>query len=70
MKTYAVKASEIEHSWWVVDATDKVLGVLAVHARTRREFTATEVSLLERTAPIVADILAAERTAASERAPA
>ena len=26
MKTYAVKASEIEHSWWVVDATGQTLG--------------------------------------------
>lgn len=29
MKTYAVKASEIERNWYVVDATDKVLGRLA-----------------------------------------
>ena len=32
MKTYAVKASEIEHSWWVVDATDQTLGRLATRA--------------------------------------
>lgn len=29
MKTYAVKASEIERQWWVVDATDQTLGRLA-----------------------------------------
>lgn len=29
MKTYAVKASEIERDWYVVDATDQVLGRLA-----------------------------------------
>lgn len=29
MKTYAVKASEIERNWYVVDATDQVLGRLA-----------------------------------------
>ena len=29
MKTYSVKASEIEHKWHVIDATDKVLGRLA-----------------------------------------
>lgn len=30
MKTYLPKESEIEHKWYVVDATDKVLGRLAV----------------------------------------
>ncbi len=29
MKTYAVKASEIEREWYVVDAADRVLGRLA-----------------------------------------
>ena len=29
MKTYAVKASDIESAWWVVDATDQTLGRLA-----------------------------------------
>jgi large subunit ribosomal protein L13 len=29
MKTYSPKASEIERAWWVVDATDTVLGRLA-----------------------------------------
>ena len=29
MKTYAVKAGEIERAWYVVDATDRVLGRLA-----------------------------------------
>jgi large subunit ribosomal protein L13 len=29
MKTYSPKASEIERAWWIVDATDAVLGRLA-----------------------------------------
>lgn len=29
MDTYSVRASEIERSWWVVDARDQVLGRLA-----------------------------------------
>ncbi len=29
MKTYSVKAGEIEHQWFVVDAADQVLGRLA-----------------------------------------
>lgn len=29
MKTYAVKASDIERHWWVVDAADRTLGRLA-----------------------------------------
>jgi large subunit ribosomal protein L13 len=29
LKTYNVKASEIERQWWVVDATDKTLGRLS-----------------------------------------
>ena len=32
MKTYSVKASEIERRWHVIDATDKVLGKLATEA--------------------------------------
>ncbi len=37
MKTYAVKASEIERSWWVVDATDLTLGRLATRIATLLE---------------------------------
>ena len=29
MKTFSAKAHEVEHDWFVVDATDKVLGRLA-----------------------------------------
>ena len=29
MKTYSPKASEIQRAWWVVDATDQILGRLA-----------------------------------------
>lgn len=29
MKTYAVKASEIDRGWWLIDATDQPLGRLA-----------------------------------------
>lgn len=29
MKTYMAKPGEVEQKWWVVDATDKVLGRLA-----------------------------------------
>ena len=29
MKTYSVKAGEIQHQWWVVDAADQVLGRVA-----------------------------------------
>lgn len=29
MKTYTPKAADIEHHWWLVDATDKPLGRLA-----------------------------------------
>lgn len=29
MKTYSVKASDIERRWWVIDASGKVLGRLA-----------------------------------------
>jgi large subunit ribosomal protein L13 len=37
VKTYAVKASEIERSWWVVDATDQTLGRLATRVATLLE---------------------------------
>lgn len=37
MKTYAVKASEIERSWLVVDATDQTLGRLATRIATLLE---------------------------------
>lgn len=37
MKTYAVKASEIERSWWVVDATGQTLGRLATRIATLLE---------------------------------
>ena len=37
MKTYAVKASEIQRSWWVVDATDQTLGRLATRIATLLE---------------------------------
>ncbi len=29
MRTYTPKAADIEHGWWLVDATDKPLGRLA-----------------------------------------
>jgi len=37
VKTYAVKASEIERSWWVVDAADQTLGRLATRIATLLE---------------------------------
>lgn len=37
MKTYAVKASEIERTWWVVDAADQTLGRLATRIATLLE---------------------------------
>ncbi len=37
MKTYAVKASDIERHWWVVDATDQTLGRLATRIATLLE---------------------------------
>jgi large subunit ribosomal protein L13 len=37
VKTYAVKASDIERSWWVVDATDQTLGRLATRVATLLE---------------------------------
>ncbi|HEX3219793.1 MAG TPA: 50S ribosomal protein L13 [Candidatus Limnocylindria bacterium] len=37
MKTYAVKASEIERQWWVVDASDQTLGRLATRIATLLE---------------------------------
>lgn len=35
MKTYSAKANEIEHKWYVVDATDKPLGRLATEIARR-----------------------------------
>jgi large subunit ribosomal protein L13 len=35
MKTYSPKASEIQHNWFVVDATDKVLGRVATELARR-----------------------------------
>ena len=32
MKTFSAKAQEIERKWYVIDATDKVLGQVAVEA--------------------------------------
>ena len=37
MKTYAVKPSDIERRWWVVDATDQTLGRLATRVATLLE---------------------------------
>jgi large subunit ribosomal protein L13 len=37
VKTYAVKASEIESSWWLVDASDQTLGRLATRIATLLE---------------------------------
>jgi large subunit ribosomal protein L13 len=37
VKTYAVKASEIERNWWVVDAADQTLGRLATRIATLLE---------------------------------
>ena len=37
VKTYAVKASESERGWWVVDATDQTLGRLATRVATLLE---------------------------------
>jgi large subunit ribosomal protein L13 len=37
VKTYAVKASEIERRWWVIDATDQTLGRLATRVATLLE---------------------------------
>jgi len=34
VKTYAVKASEIERGWWLIDATDQPLGRLATRVAT------------------------------------
>jgi large subunit ribosomal protein L13 len=34
VKTYAVKASEIERRWWLVDASDQTLGRLATRIAT------------------------------------
>jgi large subunit ribosomal protein L13 len=32
MKTFSAKASEVPHKWWVIDASDQVLGRVAVKA--------------------------------------
>ena len=32
MKTFSAKAEEIERTWWIIDAEDKVLGDVAVAA--------------------------------------
>jgi large subunit ribosomal protein L13 len=37
VKTYAVKASEIERRWWLVDANDQTLGRLATRIATLLE---------------------------------
>jgi large subunit ribosomal protein L13 len=37
VKTYAVKASDIERQWWVVDATGQTLGRLATRIATLLE---------------------------------
>jgi large subunit ribosomal protein L13 len=37
VKTYAVRASDIERQWWVVDATGKTLGRLASRVATLLE---------------------------------
>jgi large subunit ribosomal protein L13 len=37
VKTYAVKASEIERQWWVVDASDQTLGRLGTRIATLLE---------------------------------
>jgi large subunit ribosomal protein L13 len=37
VKTYAVKASEIERRWWLVDASDQTLGRLATRGATLLE---------------------------------
>ncbi len=35
MKTFSAKAQEIKHDWFVIDATDKVLGRVAVEIARR-----------------------------------
>ena len=35
MKTYSAKASEVKRDWYVIDATDKVLGRLATEVVSR-----------------------------------
>src|SRR4030081_1619183 len=32
MKTFSAKASEAPHKWWIIDASDQVLGKVAVKA--------------------------------------
>jgi len=37
VKTYSVKASDVERQWWVVDATGQTLGGLATRIATLLE---------------------------------
>ena len=32
MKTFSAKASEVPRKWWLIDASDQVLGIVAVKA--------------------------------------
>ncbi len=32
MKTFSAKAEEVDRKWWVIDATDRILGQVAVEA--------------------------------------
>ena len=32
MKTFSAKASEVSRKWWLIDASDQVLGIVAVKA--------------------------------------
>jgi large subunit ribosomal protein L13 len=32
MKTFSAKASDVNRQWWVIDATDQILGRVAVKA--------------------------------------
>ena len=32
MRTFSAKATEVKHQWWIIDATDQVLGRVAVKA--------------------------------------
>ena len=34
MKTFSAKATDIDRQWWIIDATDQVLGRVAVKAAT------------------------------------
>ncbi len=35
MKTFSAKPQEVQHDWYVIDATDKVLGRVAVEVARR-----------------------------------